>query len=384
MENETKKFKYYLGNNIIENNRSSYNDYEARFFLFFAKEVESLFNKMDWSGVLLGWPVVRNEPRMGADCILLTEYIVIIFEFKNYEGIIELPNEPEFESATWYSSYNEIKPVSGGYSKNPFEQLDKKRNYLSKSIGVECYERIKTFVIFQHEIQIKGEIPNKHKEYFEICDFSNFIEKIKNKINRHKEIYFENRININDLFTHFDAGQLQGGKIKINRYPTGTPERQPPTCNPTVNVKLPEEPIINKPPKKPIKKNIYLGTISLIFIIVSVFLIMQRNVPDIMPVVYITMTGRTYHLDSCRHLSDSKIAINLYNVVAERFRACVECEPPEIGVPKEEVLVYRTPTGRAYHRRNCTSSGNNTTRILLTEAERARLTPCRTCNPPTD
>jgi len=44
--------------------------------------------------------------------------------------------------------------------------------------------------------------------------------------------------------------------------------------------------------------------------------------------VYITATGNKYHLDGCRYLSDSKIAISLIDACKKGYGPCSVCNPP--------------------------------------------------------
>lgn len=43
--------------------------------------------------------------------------------------------------------------------------------------------------------------------------------------------------------------------------------------------------------------------------------------------VYITEHGEKYHKTSCRYLSDSKIAIDIYDAIAEGYEPCSVCKP---------------------------------------------------------
>lgn len=45
--------------------------------------------------------------------------------------------------------------------------------------------------------------------------------------------------------------------------------------------------------------------------------------------VYITNTGKKYHLDSCRTLRKSKISINLSDAKSRGFDSCKICNPPK-------------------------------------------------------
>jgi hypothetical protein len=44
--------------------------------------------------------------------------------------------------------------------------------------------------------------------------------------------------------------------------------------------------------------------------------------------VYITQTGKKYHKDGCRYLSQSKIKTTLKEAKANGFTACKVCHPP--------------------------------------------------------
>jgi len=44
-------------------------------------------------------------------------------------------------------------------------------------------------------------------------------------------------------------------------------------------------------------------------------------------IVYITKTGKKYHLGSCRHLRYSKISINKENALLRGYGPCKACKP---------------------------------------------------------
>ncbi|WP_207726458.1 hypothetical protein [Anaerocolumna chitinilytica] len=44
--------------------------------------------------------------------------------------------------------------------------------------------------------------------------------------------------------------------------------------------------------------------------------------------VYITRTGKKYHISSCRYLRQSKIKITLKEAKAEGYEPCKVCDPP--------------------------------------------------------
>ena len=45
--------------------------------------------------------------------------------------------------------------------------------------------------------------------------------------------------------------------------------------------------------------------------------------------VYITKTGKKYHRDGCRYLSQSKIPTTLKDAKANGYTACSVCRPPQ-------------------------------------------------------
>jgi micrococcal nuclease len=45
--------------------------------------------------------------------------------------------------------------------------------------------------------------------------------------------------------------------------------------------------------------------------------------------VYITRSGKKYHLDGCRYLTGSKTAISLKDAQKQGYTPCKVCHPPE-------------------------------------------------------
>jgi hypothetical protein len=45
--------------------------------------------------------------------------------------------------------------------------------------------------------------------------------------------------------------------------------------------------------------------------------------------VYITRSGKKYHLDGCQYLAAGKTAISLKDAKAKGYTACKVCHPPE-------------------------------------------------------
>ena len=59
---------------------------------------------------------------------------------------------------------------------------------------------------------------------------------------------------------------------------------------------------------------------------------------------------------------------------------------PPVLTPEPEAdvseIVYRTPSGKKYHRATCGHVKGKEIAVSLAEAEDLGLTPCRVCNPP--
>lgn len=61
-------------------------------------------------------------------------------------------------------------------------------------------------------------------------------------------------------------------------------------------------------------------------LILGIFLTSSINV--IAQTVYITKTGKKYHNDNCRYLSQSKISIDLSSAISKGYGPCSVCKPP--------------------------------------------------------
>jgi hypothetical protein len=45
--------------------------------------------------------------------------------------------------------------------------------------------------------------------------------------------------------------------------------------------------------------------------------------------VYVTKTGKKYHISTCRYLANSKIPMSLKEAKEKGFTACLICKPPK-------------------------------------------------------
>jgi len=158
--------------------------YENAFFRSFAYNLELLFKEKRLDGILLGHPECKNDPYLQPDCILIANQKVIIFDFKNYENEILLPDEDNFETGEWLFSEGVVK---GGHSVNPFEQLEKKRmrlhKILNETIGNIGISDISTAVVFQGKTRIVGNIPGKYQYRFFITDRNKYLQDIADAVN---------------------------------------------------------------------------------------------------------------------------------------------------------------------------------------------------------
>ena len=76
--------------------------YENEFFRIFSKKLSVAFENLGIHGVLLGSPLCTLRNDLQLDALLITETGIVIIDFKNYAGIIQLPEKEE-----------DLKKVSG-------------------------------------------------------------------------------------------------------------------------------------------------------------------------------------------------------------------------------------------------------------------------------
>lgn len=157
----------------ILNNRTE-NTHENEQFRRIVGIIESAFAKNNFTGILIGNPYNEYFSRFRTDAILLYNHGLVIIDFKDYDGIIKLPeDEDDFEKEKWYSENIKDKirtEVKGGSYSNPFYQLKKYRE--------EFYEVIRTIPqlninaskvsiinIFSGPIQLENKVPKKFRYY---------------------------------------------------------------------------------------------------------------------------------------------------------------------------------------------------------------------------
>lgn len=164
-------------------------NYENFFFRDFSTRLSGLFEQRGFRGILLGYPACTADSALQIDALLVTERVICIFDFKNYSGNIQLPDEENFSTKRWIKLDTSPITVKGGSSINPFVQLRKQKKRLtavinkvisretppSEKIGPE---HIISVVCFHDPVTINGKIPKKHEMGFFIMDSVNYLEKL--------------------------------------------------------------------------------------------------------------------------------------------------------------------------------------------------------------
>lgn len=163
--------------------------YENEFFRIFSKKLSIKFTELGLNGVLLGSPVCTKRQDLQIDALLITETGIVIIDFKNYTGIIKLPETVEaFEKKPWMNitKSNQTIIIKGGNNKNPFRQVLAQKEKFDILLQNEIAPRLQEnenieirdtypVICFQQEISIEGEIPGHLKRIFHIGSPSNII-----------------------------------------------------------------------------------------------------------------------------------------------------------------------------------------------------------------
>lgn len=169
------------------NNRTEHT-HENEQFRRVVEIIESTFDNLGYSGLLIGNPFNESYSRFRADAILYYNNGLILIDFKDYKGIIKLPpNENEFHSIKWHNespkdrSRLEIK--AGANFINPFRQLVSYRNAFRELVEKNKYldginpARVCIVNIFSGPIEIHNEVP-RNLPYYKLIqesDLGNFL-----------------------------------------------------------------------------------------------------------------------------------------------------------------------------------------------------------------
>lgn len=171
----------------VFNNRTEHT-HENEQFRRVAEIIEISFNKYGYNGILIGNPFNETYYRFRADAILYYSNGLILIDFKDYKGIIKLPqNSNEFSSNKWYNeSINDrtrLEIKAGASFINPFRQLVSYRNAFREILENNKYlnginpARVCIANIFSGPIEVHNEVP-RNLPYYKLIqesDLSNFL-----------------------------------------------------------------------------------------------------------------------------------------------------------------------------------------------------------------
>lgn len=153
--------------------------YENDFFRLLAAGLTNEFDKRGWNGLLMGMPKSLVVEDLQIDCLLVTDDHIILIDFKDYGGDLELPKAKSFAEGSWLIN-GEIA-VRGGSSINPYRQLGRQRAklvmVLEKVMHTFDKSTIYTIVCFQNHVNIIGEVPRRILG-FGIADSTTIFNKI--------------------------------------------------------------------------------------------------------------------------------------------------------------------------------------------------------------
>ncbi len=153
--------------------------YENDFFRLMAASLTDEFDKRGWTGLLMGMPKSLVLENLQIDCFLVTDNRIILIDFKNYNGVLVLPDEKLFDYKCWMMNENTV--VRGGSSINPYKQLGRQRAKFIELIDkkIEKFDRntVFTMVCFHGQVKIIGEVPRQIVS-FSIADSRTVLNKI--------------------------------------------------------------------------------------------------------------------------------------------------------------------------------------------------------------
>lgn len=146
-----------------------------------------IFDQKGWEGLLIGNPFNQDYSRFRADAILLYNHGLIIIDFKDYQGKINLPHgDRDFRFAKWYNEtetdQRRILIQAGSQFINPFAQLNVYREVMKEIVSssillnnVIDVSQICSINIFSGPIELSRETP-RNILYYKIIEESNLHE----------------------------------------------------------------------------------------------------------------------------------------------------------------------------------------------------------------
>lgn len=167
--------------------------FENEFFRFFARELKGYFDGKGYDGILLGMPTCLLMDTLQIDALLITDSIMLIVDFKDYQGTLALPDEDSFYRGAWIMN-GDVR-VKGGSSPNPYCQLGKQRGRLKKILdtmfrnGTGTFDpsHMKTMVCFSNEVSLENRVPRTYTRTFSIADRTTFLEAVFDAVNVNRQ-----------------------------------------------------------------------------------------------------------------------------------------------------------------------------------------------------
>lgn len=179
---------------MLEVRHNSRNTHENEAFRRIASFLDHFFRENNWTGLLIGNPVVEDYEEFQPDALLFTPTALIIIDLKDYKGEITLPSEDKFTTDSWL--LNNSVPIRGGNSLNPFDQILKLRNRYKEILaefnnryphileelhqGAHQKDHTKGLVLFSGPITLAkdSQIPAQLR-WFSISDEQTLLNKLK-------------------------------------------------------------------------------------------------------------------------------------------------------------------------------------------------------------
>jgi hypothetical protein len=198
--------------------------YENTFFRQLATQLTAEFNRRHWDGLLLGMPQSLALDTLQIDCLLVTDNHILIIDFKNYGGTLQLPAEADFGSSSWLLNGETV--VKGGSSINPYRQIMRHRrllrDLLETRIANFSHRGLDTIVCFQRPVQVKGTIPGKDVA-FSIADSDTIVAQIVDQLDiepRQPRRYLDQRALFEEILFTAPVYQLTAAPEAPHEVPT--------------------------------------------------------------------------------------------------------------------------------------------------------------------
>ncbi|MBQ7201907.1 NERD domain-containing protein [Candidatus Saccharibacteria bacterium] len=175
-------------------------DYEYDFFREFASNLFEMFKEEELDGILIGHPVVPSNVYLKPDCVLITKNRLVLIDFKNHGGKLWLPTGEAFENSPW--RHNGVI-IGGGKSINPFEQLQKQKNWVEELIGEGTYGKygIACVVCFQQNMSIMNQVPGKFQSWFSVTNAFQYLNRIRDIIS----VKSNKNVDLEQVASYFEA-----------------------------------------------------------------------------------------------------------------------------------------------------------------------------------